>query len=90
MIQDASVAGNAGGLVFFLFDLLHLDGEIVSAQPLTARRLAVKSEFAAALQRSPDRPRPGFPRQGLPDVAGGHRLEARRCSLRPRQSRPVA
>jgi hypothetical protein len=27
MIQLASDAGNAAGLVFFLFDLLHLDGE---------------------------------------------------------------
>jgi bifunctional non-homologous end joining protein LigD len=31
MIQDASDADNAAGLVFFLFDLLHLDGEDVSA-----------------------------------------------------------
>ena len=27
MIQAASDAGNAAGLVFFIFDLLHLDGE---------------------------------------------------------------
>ena len=27
MIQLASDAGNAAGLVFFLFDLLHLDGD---------------------------------------------------------------
>jgi ATP-dependent DNA ligase len=27
MIQAASEAGNAAGLVFFLFDLLHLDGK---------------------------------------------------------------
>jgi ATP-dependent DNA ligase len=31
MIQMASDAGNAAGLVFFLFDLLHLDGEDLSA-----------------------------------------------------------
>jgi ATP-dependent DNA ligase len=28
MIQDASDAGTAAGLVFFLFDLLHLEGEV--------------------------------------------------------------
>jgi DNA ligase D-like protein (predicted ligase) len=38
MIQDASDAGNAAGLVFFLFDLLHLDGEDVSARPLMERK----------------------------------------------------
>jgi len=43
MIQAASDAGNAAGLVFFLFDLVHLDGEDVSAMPLIERkaRLAV-------------------------------------------------
>jgi bifunctional non-homologous end joining protein LigD len=34
MIQLASDAGNAAGLVFFLFDLLYLDGEDVGALPL--------------------------------------------------------
>jgi DNA ligase D-like protein (predicted ligase) len=43
MIQLASDAGNAAGLVFFLFDLLYLDGDNVSARPLQERkgRLAV-------------------------------------------------
>ena len=43
MIQLASDAGNAAGLVFFLFDLLYLDGDDVSARPLQERkaRLAV-------------------------------------------------
>jgi bifunctional non-homologous end joining protein LigD len=34
MIQLASDAGNAAGLVFFLFDLLHLDGEDLIPRPL--------------------------------------------------------
>jgi hypothetical protein len=34
MVQLASDAGNAAGLVFFLFDLLYLDGEDLTARPL--------------------------------------------------------
>src|SRR5215831_2078763 len=45
MIQLASDAGNAAGLVFFLFDLLHLDGEDLTAQPLIDR----KTRLAALL-----------------------------------------
>jgi bifunctional non-homologous end joining protein LigD len=45
MIQAASDAGNASGLVFFIFDLLHLDGDEVSARPLIER----KARLAALL-----------------------------------------
>jgi DNA ligase D-like protein (predicted ligase) len=38
MIQTASDSGNAGALVFFLFDLLYLDGEVISAAPLLERK----------------------------------------------------
>ena len=38
IIQLASDAGNAAELVFFLFDLLHLDGEDLSTQPLIERK----------------------------------------------------
>ena len=38
MIQAASDAGNAAGLVYFIFELLHLDGEDVSALPLIERK----------------------------------------------------
>ena len=38
LIQAASDSGNAGALVFFLFDLLYLDGEVVSAVPLHERK----------------------------------------------------
>src|SRR6267142_834189 len=38
LIQNASDTGNAAGLVFFLFDLLHLDGEAFHALPLIDRK----------------------------------------------------
>jgi ATP-dependent DNA ligase len=38
MIQAASDAGNTAGLAFFIFDLLHLDGEDVGARPLIERK----------------------------------------------------
>src|SRR5271166_1571294 len=38
MIQAASDASNAAGLVFFIFDLLHLDGDDVSDLPLIERK----------------------------------------------------
>src|ERR1700730_7640929 len=38
MIQAASDAGNAAGLVFFIFDLLHVDGEDIAAPPILERK----------------------------------------------------
>ena len=38
LTQAASDAGNAGALVFFLFDLLYLDDEVISAAPLLDRK----------------------------------------------------
>ena len=38
MIQLASDSGSAAALVFFLFDLLYVDGEDLSAQPLIERK----------------------------------------------------
>jgi DNA ligase D-like protein (predicted ligase) len=51
MIQAASDSGNAAALVFFLFDLLYLDGEDLCARPLIER----KERLAALLShaRSP-------------------------------------
>src|SRR5437016_10157375 len=48
MIQAASDAGNAAGLAFFLFDLLHLDGEEIAARPLMER----KERLAALLPQA--------------------------------------
>jgi ATP-dependent DNA ligase len=45
MIQAASDAGNAAGLVYFIFDLLHLDGDDLSPLPLIER----KARLAALL-----------------------------------------
>jgi ATP-dependent DNA ligase len=38
MIQTASDAGNAAGLAYFIFDLLHLDGDDIGAMPLIERK----------------------------------------------------
>src|SRR6266581_7741684 len=38
LIQNASDSGNSDALVFFLFDLLHLDGEAFHALPLQERK----------------------------------------------------
>src|SRR5712672_2266215 len=38
LIQNASDTGNSDALVFFLFDLLHLDGEAVAPMPVTERK----------------------------------------------------
>src|SRR6266404_2564175 len=51
MIQLASDSGNAAALVFFLFDLLYLDGEDVSARPLIERKAGL-----AALQSNAGAP----------------------------------
>jgi ATP-dependent DNA ligase len=48
MIQAASDSGNAAALVFFLFDLLHLDGEDLCPRPLIER----KARLAALLSEA--------------------------------------
>jgi bifunctional non-homologous end joining protein LigD len=49
MIQLASDAGNAAGLVFFLFDLLHLDGEDLTPRPFIERKARLAALLANAL-----------------------------------------
>ena len=49
IIQLASDSGNAAALVFFLFDLLHLDGEDFRPRPLTER----KERLSALLANAP-------------------------------------
>jgi DNA ligase D-like protein (predicted ligase) len=51
LIQNASDTGNSEALVFFLFDLLHLDGEAISARPLIDRKERLGALLADA--RSP-------------------------------------
>jgi bifunctional non-homologous end joining protein LigD len=48
MIQLASDAGNAAGLVFFLFDLLHLDGEDLGVRPLIESKAPLSGLLAPA------------------------------------------
>jgi bifunctional non-homologous end joining protein LigD len=57
MIQAASDAGNAASLVFFIFDLLHLDGDDIGARPLIERkaRLATLLSGAALPRHYSDR-----------------------------------
>jgi ATP-dependent DNA ligase len=38
LVQNASDTGNGDALVFFLFDILHLDGETIGPRPLTERK----------------------------------------------------
>ena len=49
LIQTASDAGNAKSLVFFLFDLLHLDGEATGARPLNERKERLRALLSEAL-----------------------------------------
>src|SRR5437763_6918611 len=49
LIQNATDTGQ-GSLVFFLFDLLHLDGENLTALPLLDR----KTRLASLLKGAPD------------------------------------
>jgi DNA ligase D-like protein (predicted ligase) len=46
MIQTASAAGNANALVFFLFDLLYLDGGVISPAPLRERKERLRQLLA--------------------------------------------
>jgi bifunctional non-homologous end joining protein LigD len=95
MIQAASDAGNAAGLVYFIFDLLHLDGEDVSSLPLIERkeRLAeLLSAGAPPLHYSDYHRGRGlaFHAQACKLELEGHRLETRRCAVCARQSRGLA
>jgi len=73
LIQLASDTGNADALVFFLFDLLYLDGEAISSGPLVERKGA-PSRFAdecrppLAIQRSPARTRPRVLCEGMEGI----------------------
>src|SRR5262245_49099797 len=49
LIQNASDNGNAAALVFFLFDLLYVDGEDLMARPLIDR----KTRLAALVAKGP-------------------------------------
>ena len=65
IVQLASDSGNAAALVFFLFDLLYLDGQDLCPRPLIERKtrlagLLSRARLNASLQRPPDRTRAGI------------------------------
>ena len=51
LIQNASDTGNSGALVFFLFDLIHLNGEAIASMPVTERKERLRTLLSDA--RSP-------------------------------------
>jgi len=51
LIQNASDMGNSDALVFFLFDLLHLDGQAIGPMPLKERKESLRALLLDA--RSP-------------------------------------
>jgi bifunctional non-homologous end joining protein LigD len=48
LIQNASDTGNSGALVFFLFDLLHLNGEAIAPMPVTERNERLRELLSGA------------------------------------------
>jgi len=48
LIQTASDAGNAETLVFFLFDILHLNGESIGPRPLSERKEPLRELLSGA------------------------------------------
>ena len=48
LVQNASDTGNSGALVFFLFDLLHLDGEALAPMPVTERKERLRALLSNA------------------------------------------
>jgi bifunctional non-homologous end joining protein LigD len=48
LIQNASDTGNSTALVFFLFDLLHLDGEAIAPMPVTERKERLRALLSSA------------------------------------------
>jgi DNA ligase D-like protein (predicted ligase) len=48
LIQNASDTGKGDALVFFLFDLLHLDGETIGARPLAERKERLRELLSGA------------------------------------------
>ena len=81
IVQLASDSGNAAALVFFLFDLLHLDGEDLRPRPLIER----KDLLAALLANAPSPLHYSDHQLGqsrafhAKDVARGHRLFSAHC-----------
>src|SRR5205823_14867876 len=48
LIQKASDTGTSDALVFFLFDLLHLDGEAIAPMPVAERKERLRALLSGA------------------------------------------
>ena len=72
LIQAASDTGNADALVFFMFDLLYLDGDVISSAPLLERKERLRDLLSNA----------GSPLQYSDHQIGrGPEFHARACEL---------
>ena len=78
MIQAASDAGDAAGLVFFIFDLLHLDGDDVGARPLIEHKALLATLLAGVA------PPPAL--QAITSAAGVRRSTSRPANWSSRAS----
>ena len=80
IVQLASDSGNAAAPVFFLFDLLHLDGEDLRPRPLIERKERLSmllADAAPCLHYYEQRRLPLWPRDyGLEGVILRHKLAA--------------
>ncbi len=78
-----AMGGGAGTIAYFAFDILHLDGEDLTALPLLERKqhlrraLGPESGAAVPLRRPHRRWRRRLLPRGVPDEDRRHRLEAR-------------
>jgi ATP-dependent DNA ligase len=85
-IQAASDAGKSDALIFFVFDLLYLDGETIGSAPLIDRKGRLQELLATVplpLQYTDhqNRRRPGVLYQSVRVVVRRGCLKAHRCSL---------
>jgi len=95
IVQLASDRGNAAALVFFLFDLLYLDGEDLRPRPLIERKERLRTLLANAapclhISDHVVGQGPAFYEKACAMHVEGHRLETRRRALYARQSRAMA
>ena len=91
-LQSALSDGKTGELLYFVFDLLYLEGHDLRGVPLTQRKALLEellSTTPAALVALPVCRALPILRQGdagcrLPDGTGRHHLQARRCAVQIR------
>ena len=92
LLQTDLKDGRGDRLVYYVFDLLHLDGRDLTGEPLVARKAALQRLLKEQGQKRPHplrrafcRRRPGDPQARLRLESRRHRIEAQGCalSLRP-------